>query len=138
MNLNKVLVIGYLTQEPELRYSATTTPVCTFTVATNSYRRDAAGERMQETEFHNCVAFGDLAERIAQYMSKGSNICVEGRLRTESWEHGDHKHYRTKIITERATFGAKKDRESPAPEMTGEPAAQPVAAQAEDDDDIPF
>jgi single-strand DNA-binding protein len=138
MNLNKAIVIGYLTQEPELRYTTSNRPICTFTVATNSYRRDAGGERVQETEFHNCIAFGDLAERIAEYMSKGSNIGVEGRLRTESWVRGDHKDYRTKIIVQQATFGAKRDRESADPETTVETAAQPAAVQAERDDDIPF
>jgi single-strand DNA-binding protein len=123
MNLNKAIVIGYLTQEPELRYSANSTPVCTFTVATNFYWNDGNGLRQQETEFHQCIAFSDLAERIAEYMSKGSNICVEGRLRTESWEHGDHKHYRTKIIVQQATFGAKKDRTSAMPEAAVETAA---------------
>jgi single-strand DNA-binding protein len=138
MNLNKAIVIGYLTQEPELRYSANATPVCTFTVATNAYWNDGNGLRQQKTEFHSCVAFGDLAERIAQYMRKGSNICVEGRLKTDSWEHGDHKHYRTKIIVQQATFGAKRDRESTEPEAAIETAAQPAAVHAEGDDDIPF
>jgi single-strand DNA-binding protein len=138
MNLNKVLVIGYLAHEPELRYGSTATPVCTFTVATNHYWQDTSGARQQETEFHRCVAFGDLAERIAEFMTKGSNICVEGRLKTDTWEHGDHKHSRTKIIAERATFGAKRDRESAAPEGTGEDHQQPATAPAARDDDIPF
>jgi single-strand DNA-binding protein len=138
MNLNKAIVIGYLTQDPELRYSANGTPVCTFSVATNFHWHNAQGERMQETEFHWCVAFGDLAERIAEFMEKGSNICVEGRLRTESWEHQDHKHYRTKIIVERATFGAKKDREDAPHERAVDDPKQAVADGAERDDDIPF
>jgi single-strand DNA-binding protein len=138
MNVNKAIVIGYLTHDPELRYTATATPVCTFTVATNAYRRDAGGERVQETEFHPCVAFGHVGERIAEFMRKGSNICVEGRLRTESWEHGDHKHYRTKIIVQQATFGGKKDREIASPEETVQANAQPVAVHAERDDDVPF
>jgi single-strand DNA-binding protein len=138
MNLNKALVIGYLTHEPELRYGANATPVCNFTVATNFYWNDATGGRQQEAELHRCVAFGDLAERIAEFMTKGSNICVEGRLKTESWEHGDHKHYRTKIIADRATFGAKRDRDSDTGEDAGEDACQPVADTRERDDDVPF
>ena len=94
MNLNKAIVIGSLTQDPELRYGANGTPVCSFTVATNSYWQDASGNRQQETEFHRCVAFGDLGERIAAFMTKGSHLCVEGRLKTEAWDHGVHKHYR--------------------------------------------
>jgi single-strand DNA-binding protein len=138
MNLNKAMVIGYLTHEPELRYSANATPVCSFTVATNFFRQDATGDRQQETEFHRCVAFGDLGERIAEFMTKGAHICVEGRLKTDSWEHGDHKHYRTKIIAERATFGSKKDRDSASPEDAGDSLTQPAVAHAERDDDIPF
>jgi len=138
MNLNKAIVIGYLTQDPELRYTTTGTPVCTFTVATNFHWNDGNGLRQQETEFHPCIAFGNLGERIAEFMSKGSNICVEGRLKTESWEHGDHKHYRTKIIVQQATFGAKKDRESAATEAAVETAAQMAAVPAEHDDDVPF
>ena len=138
MNLNKVLVIGYLTHEPELRYGANATPVCSFTVATNFYWHDATGERQQETEFHRCVAFGDLAERIAEFMTRGSHICVEGRLKTESWEHGDHKHYRTKIVAERATFGSKRDREATGSEAAGEERHSPAVAQTTGDDDIPF
>jgi single-strand DNA-binding protein len=138
MNMNKAIVIGYLTHEPELRYTANATPVCTFTLATNSYRKDASGERVQETEFHSCVAFGDVAERIAEYMSKGSNIGVEGRLRTESWDHMDHKHYRTKIIVQQATFGARKDRGSSVPEEAAEAAAQPEAVHVDRDEDVTF
>jgi single-strand DNA-binding protein len=138
MNLNKAIVIGYLTHDPELRYTAHATPVCTFTVATNVYWQDANGLRQQETEFHACVAFGDVAERIAEYMSKGSNIGVEGRLRTESWDHMDHKHYRTKIIVQHATFGARNDRISSVPEEAVEAAAQPAAVHADRDADATF
>jgi single-strand DNA-binding protein len=139
MNLNKAIVIGYLTQDPELRYTANATPVCTFTVATNFSWHDANGLRQQETEFHACVAFGDVAERIAEYMSKGSNIGVEGRLRTESWEHDDHKHYRTKIVVQHATFGARKDRISSVPEEEAvEAAAHPAAVLADRDEDVTF
>ena len=138
MNLNKVIVIGYFTQEPELRYGSNGTPVCSFSVATNFYWTDTGGTRQQETEFHRCVAFGNLGERIAEFMSKGSNICVEGRLKTDSWEHGDHKHYRTKVIAERATFGTKKDRESDASVDAGEDLHQPVADGTARDDDVPF
>ena len=136
MNLNRALVIGYLTQDPEMRYSATGTPICTFTIATNFSRKDAGGERQPETEFHQCIAFGDVGERIAEFMAKGSHLCVEGRLRTEKWDHGDHKHYRTRIVVERATFGAKKDR-SAIEDSLGSPE-QPTAAAAEPEDDIPF
>lgn len=138
MNLNKAIVIGYLTHDPELRYSAGGTPVCTFTVATNFSWHDATGARRQETEFHRCVAFGDLGEHIAEFMAKGSHLCVEGRLKTETWDHEDHKHSRTKIIAERATFGAKKDREAATPGAVEEDLSQPVAGSAPHDDDIPF
>ena len=138
MNVNKVIVIGYLTREPELRYGANGTPVCTFTVATNSHWKDGSGERRQETEFHTCVAFGALGERVAEYMSKGSHLCVEGRLKTDSWEHGDHKHYRTKIIAERATFGTKNDAEADAGGDASDVVHQSVADQTGRDDDVPF
>jgi single-strand DNA-binding protein len=138
MNLNKAIVIGYLTQDPELRYGANGSPVCNFTVATNYNWSDAGSNRHQETEFHRCVAFGTLGERVAQFMTKGSNICVEGRLKTESWEHGDHKHYRTKIIAERAIFGTKKDQATEIGGNADEELHQPVGSPAGQDDDVPF
>jgi single-strand DNA-binding protein len=107
-------------------------------VATNFYGYGTNGNRQQETEFHRCVAFGDLGQRIAEFMTRGSHICVEGRLKTESWEHGDHKHYRTKIIVERTTFGTKKDRQTGAGEEVGDGMPEPVADHRGLDNDVPF
>ena len=113
MNLNKVMLIGYLTREPELRSLPSGLQVCSFSMATNqSYLKD--GKRMNEATFHEVVAFGKTGELVAEYLQKGSQLYVEGRLRNRSWEKDGQKYRRTEIMADRVQFGAK--REEPEPE----------------------
>lgn len=107
MNLNKALVCGRLTRDPELRATANGAPVANFSIATNrSWTQD--GEKREETEFHNVVIFGRQAETCHQHLRKGDTVLVEGRLQTRSWESDDgQKHYRTEIIADRVTFGPR-------------------------------
>jgi single-strand DNA-binding protein len=105
MNLNKALVAGNLTRDPELKSLPSGQKVANFGIATNRYWKDPkSGERKEATEFHNIVVFGRSAEVIAQYMKKGSGIFVEGRLQTRSWEAEGQKKYRTEIIADRFEF----------------------------------
>ena len=109
MYLNKVLLYGNLTRDPELKALPGGSQVANFGMATNRSFKDKGGQRQETTEFHNVVAFGRTAEVIAQYCKKGRPIFVEGRLQTRSWEDkdGGKKNYRTEIIVDTFQFGAK-------------------------------
>lgn len=106
MYLNKVLVAGNLTRDPELKALPSGNKVASFSVATNRYWKDQkTGERKEATEYHNIVVFGRQAETSAQYLKKGSGALVEGRLQTRSWEQDGTKKYRTEIVADNVQFG---------------------------------
>lgn len=88
-SLNKVILIGNLTRDPELRYTPTGAAVCTMGLATNRYWTTESGEKKEETEFHRVVAWNKLAELCSQLLIKGRKIYVEGRLRTNTWQTTD-------------------------------------------------
>lgn len=147
MYLNKALIIGNLTRDPELKALPTGTKVCSFSIATNRVFKDREGARQEATEFHNVVAFGRTGELAAQYLRKGSQVYVEGRLQTRSWESKDgEKKYRTEIVAETVQFGnrpsgAAAQGAAPAakaeePEASGEKIDYPT--EEINPDDIPF
>lgn len=104
-SLNKVMIIGNLGSDPEMRFTPNGNPVTSFTVATNRVYNTSDGERKTETEWFNVVAWNKLAEQCNQFLQKGRLVYVEGRLRTRSWEGQDgQKHYRTEVIASRITF----------------------------------
>lgn len=106
MYLNKAIIVGNLTRDPELRALPSGQNVCSFGVATNRVYRDRDGNKQEQTDFHDIVVFGKTAETVSQYMKKGSSILVEGRLQTRSWEGKDgEKKYRTEIIADSVQFG---------------------------------
>lgn len=109
MYLNKVILIGNLTRDPELKAIPSGNKVCSFGLATNRVYKDSNGVRQEKTEFHNIVVWGKTAENVAQYMKKGSQILVEGRLETRSWDDAttNTKKYRTEIIADTIQFGSK-------------------------------
>lgn len=109
MYLNKAIVIGNLTRDPELRSLPSGIKVCSFSVATNRVWKDKNGARQESADYHNVVVFGRQAETVAQYMKKGSSILVEGRMQTRSWDdkNSGEKKYRTEIIADRTQFGPK-------------------------------
>ncbi|PIV90812.1 single-stranded DNA-binding protein [Candidatus Gracilibacteria bacterium CG17_big_fil_post_rev_8_21_14_2_50_48_13] len=101
MDLNRAQLIGNLTQDPELKQTSTGQNVVSFSVATNRTYTDSSGQKVSQAEFHNIVAWGKLAEIIAQYCKKGKKVYVEGRLQTRSWEDQQGvKHYKTEINAE--------------------------------------
>lgn len=106
MYLNKVILYGNLTRDPELKALPSGGQVANFGVATNRSYKDKNGAKQEATEFHNVVAFGRTAEVIGQYFKKGRPIYVEGRLQTRSWEADGKKNYRTEIVLETFQFGA--------------------------------
>src|SRR3989344_6560969 len=125
MYLNKVFLYGNLTRDPELKALPSGQNLVSFGLATNRTYKDKNGQKQEATEFHNIVAFGRLAEVIAQYMKKGRPLFVEGRIQTRSWESEGQKKYRTEIVVENFQFGAdggKRDGTGPRREEEGQPA----------------
>jgi single-strand DNA-binding protein len=108
MYLNKVLIVGNLTRDPELKSLPSGVQVASMGIATNRVWRDKEGNRKEDTEFHNVVVFGRQAETSAQYLRKGSQVMVEGRLQTRSWEADGQKKYRTEIVADRVQFGTRR------------------------------
>lgn len=101
MDLNKVMIIGNVTRDPEMRATPDGIPVTSFGVATNLRWTDQQGQKQEKVEYHNVVAWRKLAEICSQYIKKGSKVYVEGRLQTRSWDdQNGNKHYRTEIIAE--------------------------------------
>ena len=99
MDLNKVQIIGNITQDIELKQTPNGQSVCSFSVATNRNWKDANGMRQEQAEFHNLVFWGKLAEIAGEYLQKGKKVYVEGRLQTRNWEAQDGtKRYRTEIV----------------------------------------
>lgn len=109
MNINKAIVYGNLTRDPELKTLPSGVNVCSFSIATNRVYNDRDGKRQESVDFHNIVVFGRQAETSAQYLKKGSGAFVEGRLQTRSWEADGVKHYRTEIVADRVQFGPRTD-----------------------------
>ena len=107
MYLNKVIIAGNLTRDPELRALPSGTQVAQFGVATNRVWRDSSGGKREETEFHNIVVFGKQADTCSQYLKKGDGVLVEGKLQTRSWESEGQKKYKTEIVAEHVQFGSK-------------------------------
>ncbi len=119
-SLNKVLLIGRLGRDPEMRYTPSGRPVTNFSVATSRSWTNHDGERRSETEWFNIVAWGNLAEVCKQYLHKGQQVYIEGRLQTRQWEDSEgNKHTSTEVVAhemimlgERPSKGSK---ESPSP-----------------------
>ncbi len=112
-SLNKVMIIGNLGSEPEMRFTPGGNPVTSFRIATNRVYNTPEGERKEETEWFTVITWGRLAEQCNQFLGKGRLVYAEGRLRTRTWESQDgQKHYRTEVIANRVTF---LDRQAAAP-----------------------
>jgi single-strand DNA-binding protein len=105
MSVNKVILLGRLGQDPEIRYTPTSAAVCNFSIATSESWTDKAGEKKEKTEWHRIVVWGKLAELCNQYLSKGRQVFVEGRLQTRSWDDKDGtKRYTTEIVANTVQF----------------------------------
>ena len=132
-SLNKVMIIGNLGAEPEMRFSPDGKPVTSFRVATNRVYTTSEGERKEETEWFSVVAWGKLAEQCNQFLSKGRLVYAEGRLRTHSWDdQSGQKRYRTEVIANRVSF---LDKQAPS---TSEDRGSEVASDEPESDDVPF
>lgn len=109
--LNKLMIIGHLGRDPEMRYTPSGKPVTTFSVATSRTWHSADGERHEDTEWFNVVAWGGLAEICNQHLHKGMQVYVEGRLQTRRWEDAEgNKHFTMELVAkEMIMLGEKKD-----------------------------
>ena len=135
-SLNKVMLIGNLTRDPELRYTPQGTAVCTFGLSTNREWVDASGQKQESSEFHNLVAWTKLAEICSQLLFKGRKVYVSGRLQTRNWQgqDGAERSKTEVIIDEMIAFGEGKGGgqqmdESYAPETTADEASQVFSAE---------
>lgn len=139
MNLNKVFLIGRLTRDPEKRVLPSGQLVCSFGLATDRFWTDKDGKKQQETEFHNIVLYGKLAEIASQYLKKGKLVFIEGRLRTRSWEdETKQKRQRTEIIVERLQLGPRVQKEA-LPTLEPESKEEiPIIEEEIDLKDIPL
>ena len=147
MDLNKAMIIGRLTRDPETRTTPSGATVTTFSVATNLVWTDTAGKRQEKVEFHNVVAWRKLGETIAQYLRKGSRIYIEGRLQTRQWQAQDGSNRnRTEIVADRMIMldsraNAGQPPAAAAPAAAPTPAAPETPAGDSEEikvEDIPF
>jgi len=156
MAVNKVILVGNLGADPELRFTANQTPVCSLRIATGEKRKDASGNWVDHTEWHSIVAFGKTAENCSQYLQKGRQVYIEGKLQTRKWQDKEGKdRYSTEIIANTVQFlggnrGSAVTKEtssrgnSARSDMDSQSAAaeiMPPQADTEisfEDDDIPF
>lgn len=108
MYLNKAVIIGNLTRDPEIKALPSGIKVCSFSLATNRVWKDKNGAKQESVDYHNIVVFGRQAETAGQYLKKGSSALVEGRMQTRSWDGTDgQKRYRTEIVADRVQFGTR-------------------------------
>jgi single-strand DNA-binding protein len=135
-DLNKVQLIGRLGKDPEARYMPNGTAVCNFSLATGEKWKDKNGDKQERTEWHSITAFGKVAEVVAEYLRKGSQVYVEGKLHTDKWKDKEgNDRYTTKIIlSQLQMLGGKSGAERPAQATAAAPAEDPEGFN----DDIPF
>lgn len=150
MNLNKVLLIGRLTADPQVRSTPGGTQVTSFSIATNRNWTDKSGAKKEDTEFHNIVVWGRQAEIAAKFLTKGSEVYIEGRMQTRSWEGKDGQSRKTtEIVCERMQLGSRRTVPSDGtpsakgPKPNSAPVAEemPVIEIGDDDikpEDLPF
>jgi single-strand DNA-binding protein len=142
--INKVILVGRLGKDPEIKSTAGGQTVAKFTMATDEKFTDKSGEKQERTEWHNIVAWARLAEICGQYLRKGSLVYIEGSIRTDSWEDKEsgQKRYRTEIIAREMKMLDRKRDSGGGEEGGGYGSRRPAAATAggppEDDDEVPF
>ena len=134
-SVNRVFLVGNLGKDPELRFTPGGQAVANFSLATSDTWTDKQGQKQERTEWHRIVVWGKLAETCGEYLKKGRQVCVEGRLQTREWtDKENRKNYTTEVVAQNVTFLDAKPDASQA-----EPSAPPKGAEPPPpDDDIPF
>ena len=139
--MNKAIIIGNLGRDPEISYSQNGTTIAKFSIATSDKWKDKkSSEVLKHTEWHRITAFGKLAEICGEYLFKGKQVCIEGRIQTNSWEKDGIKRYSTEIIASKMEMlGGKisKDTMSPSETLVGNENSQQTDLSAEEDE-TPF
>jgi len=139
MYINKALVYGNLTRDPELRSLPSGVQVASFSLATNRVYKDKDGNKKEQADFHNIVLFAKLGELAAQYLKKGSGVYIEGRMQTRSWEADGVKKYRTEIVGDSMQFGPKGGGSGGySGAASGGEAPKPVEAKSKPADTIEY
>ena len=139
--VNKVILVGNLGQDPTMRYTASGTAVAQFSLATTERFNNKAGEREERTEWHRVVAWAKLDEICNQYLKKGKQVYIEGRIQTRQWEdQSGNKRYTTEIVANNMVMlGRAGDAGNfPSQDIPQEQPAQGPGSSAGDDDDLPF
>jgi single-strand DNA-binding protein len=103
-SVNKVILIGNLGADPELKYTPTSRALCNLRIATTEVYKDKGGQRQEKTEWHRVTVWGDQAENCSKYLSKGRSVYIEGRLQTRSYDKEGQKHYATDVVADRVVF----------------------------------
>ena len=143
-SVNKVILVGNVGKEPEVKYTPSGLPVAKFSVATSERYKDKSGEWQEKTEWHNVIAWQRLAEIVGEYVKKGSRLYLEGRLQTSSWDdkRSGEKKYRTEVVASDIVLmgGESEGRPKPAARAAAAPARSADPAQGTEitDEDIPF
>lgn len=135
MNLNKAIIVGNLTRDPESRALPSGQPVVSFSIATNRVWNDPSGNKQESTEFHNIVAFGKLAEICSRYLSKGRLVLIEGRIQTRSWQdQSGSKRYKTEIIADNMQMGPRFETTSKDNTRNTVRSASPQSSRTQDNE----
>lgn len=141
-SINQVILMGNLTRDPELRSTPNGQSVCSFSLALNRAYKDASGEWQEATDYVDCTAWGPLAERVSQYLTKGRRCMVQGRLQSRSWEQEGQKRSKVEVLANDVTFldsrGTAGDEQPGANEQaTGdEPVAKPKPSKKNTKEDV--
>jgi single-strand DNA-binding protein len=143
MSVNKVILIGYVGIDPEIRYLDSGTAVCNFRMATSEVYKNKSGEKVTNTEWHNIVLWRGLAEIAEKFIKKGTQIYIEGRIRTRSWDDKDgNKRYTTEIVGDNMQLLGKRTDESPVTqekeEIKSSDNNENIDQEIEEADDLPF
>lgn len=135
-SVNKVILVGNLGADPELKYTSSNRPVCNLSVATNETYKDKSGQKQEKVEWHRVTVWGDQAENCSKFLAKGRSVYLEGRLQTRSWDDKDgQKRYATEIVADRVVFLGGDGSCKSAGKHTRTTASAPAA---DDDANLPF
>lgn len=140
MSINRVIISGNLTRGPELRQTKGGSSVLSLSVAVNDRRKNKSGQWEDYPNYVDCVMFGARAEAVARYVSKGSKVAIEGKLRYSSWEKDGQKRSKLEVIVDEIEFMSSRDggQDRPGPDYSDAMPRQAAHADAYADEDIPF
>ena len=139
-SVNKVILVGNLGADPEVRHTQSERSVCNLSIATTEVWKDKGGQKQEKTEWHRVTVWGDQAENCGKYLAKGRMVYVEGKLQTRSYEKDGVKHYATEVVADRVVFlggGEHRDRDtgSQVPRKDHDTGSQ---VPPDDGDSVPF